>query len=858
MKSQLTLVGILLCTLTNCIAQNLTGIWTGVLTQAEQSFPFELEFIKTSPNSYNCISTIKNGNDYGIFRTEGEFIGTSLLFNEIKLIDNKNLNNNWCFKNGRLRYSTNSKKEVLSGNWKGNCVPGTIRLTKIKITGCTTKAPLKPSTTTPLIINGDFEQGYYGFKTDYKIAQKPGAEQFLIVRDAKTFNQVYYTGKGKGCFLAVDGSTTKRKLIWGQQKVFSNPENLYEFSFKLSNLKTNPEPKYNCLLEVKANNLIIGKASCPIEKNKWESFSFKFTPNEDTINFQITNISKNLYGNDIGLDNISLKKLSKKAKQKEVKKEALIGLKIKKIDEQFSFLETDTAPGAIIAIVKNNQVVYKKAFGMANLEHRIPIKSHSVFDAGSVSKQFTGYTISLLIERGKLNLDDNIRNHIPELPDFGDTITIRNLLHHNSGLRDWSGLLAMKRKYYEDRISYEEILELSTQITDLSFKPGEQFKYCNMGYVLLTEIVHRVTGETFRDWTDKHIFAPLKMNNTHFRDVQSEVFKNKANGYFLRNGKYHVQDNNLTSIGSSCLYTTMDDYIKWANNFHTTIIESPSVINRMISETTPTSIKDENHQYGFGLGVSKYKGINTVIHFGRWGAQNSSSAYYPDHNTSIIIFSNRMEFNHDKMFKEVFNTWFKEELIIEKEKPEKKLTPKNITGIYYAQHLGFVIEFKNINDSLEVHYEWTKAKNKLTKAGPNSWKDPKLQGASNIFNFINIEDGKAQNLTIGSENPTVWKRLPTLDFPNVNLKDFVGSFWNNEISALYTFSIEDGELIAKHERTGTVQFQQIGEDKFLSRGNAWFFREIQFKRDSNGKVIGLEVTNSNITAFPFKKVNNLN
>lgn len=227
-----------------------------------------------------------------------------------------------------------------------------------------------------------------------------------------------------------------------------------------------------------------------------------------------------------------------------------------KVDSLFAHLHKTTSPGLAVLVVQDGRVLLRKGYGMASLEHQIPITPATVFDIASVSKQFAGMAVAMLAEGGKISLDDDIRKYIPELPDFGHKITISHLVHHTSGLRDWPGALSVAGWRMDDVISFEQILTMAYRQRDLNFTPGSEYAYSNTGYNVLVEMMQRVTGKSFREWTDTHLFAPLGMHDTHFHDDHREVVVNKAYGYEQAGpGSFRALHDGLTALGSSSLYT---------------------------------------------------------------------------------------------------------------------------------------------------------------------------------------------------------------------------------------------------------------------------------------------------------------
>jgi CubicO group peptidase (beta-lactamase class C family) len=310
----------------------------------------------------------------------------------------------------------------------------------------------------------------------------------------------------------------------------------------------------------------------------------------------------------------------------------------RKADSLFSQFNSSPGPGLALVVVKDGKVVLEKGYGLANMEYIVPIAPATVFDLASLSKQFTGFAISMLIEQGKIRPEEDIRKYIPELPDFGKVITIENLLRHTSGIRDWCGSLALAGWNMEDVITFEQILNMSFHQKELNFEPGSAHLYSNTGYNLLAELVHRVTGQTLRQWTDANLFGPLGMNKTHFRDDYSEIFTNRAYGYYQQENAWHVAQDNLTAVGSSSLFSTVDDLSKWMMNLDDPKVGTRSMIDRMVQ---PGKLNDGSPvTYAYGLISTKYRGMTEIFHDGSWAAFTTFLAYYPEQHLSVAVLSN--------------------------------------------------------------------------------------------------------------------------------------------------------------------------------------------------------------------------
>ena len=235
-----------------------------------------------------------------------------------------------------------------------------------------------------------------------------------------------------------------------------------------------------------------------------------------------------------------------------------------RVDALFQKMNSTVSPGCALSVIRDHKIIYESGYGMADLDHNVPVTPATVFHVASMSKQFTAASILLLAQEGKLSLDDSVRKYIPELPDFGTPITIRELLHHTSGLRDqWELLNLSGWRYSHDLITDADVLYVVSHQRDLNFPPNTQFMYSNTGYTLLAQIVARVSGQSFRSFTTERIFVPLGMKNTHFRDDFDEIVKNMAYGYVSSGDTFRLSVTNFDTVGATSLLTTVEDLALW-------------------------------------------------------------------------------------------------------------------------------------------------------------------------------------------------------------------------------------------------------------------------------------------------------
>jgi len=310
-----------------------------------------------------------------------------------------------------------------------------------------------------------------------------------------------------------------------------------------------------------------------------------------------------------------------------------------KIDTILSNWNSTDRPGIAVAYFDGGQTVFKKSYGLANLEHGIAWTTDTVSDLGSVSKQFIGFAMALLVERGQLTLNDDIRLHLKELPDFGETITIRHLFNHTSGLREIYSTLYLVNRKPGDIIFQEDAQTLVKNQTRLQFSPGSQYLYNNTEYMLLADIIEVVTDQEFHNWMAENIFLPLDMLDTHIMHRQGQVIPRVASSYVRDSEGYFTQRyDNSTIQGAGGIYSTVEDLAKWVFNFSTNKVGT----RRTIEAMTQSGYLNNGESLGYGLGIS----VATTGGVVRWSHSGSSAGYrsfllyLPEHDRGFAFITN--------------------------------------------------------------------------------------------------------------------------------------------------------------------------------------------------------------------------
>ena len=526
------------------------------------------------------------------------------------------------------------------------------------------------------------------------------------------------------------------------------------------------------------------------------------------------------------------------------------------VDKVFAEWDSTVSPGCALSVIKDGKIIYKRGYGMADLDHDIPINSETVFHVASISKQFTAAAILLLAQEGKLSLDDDVRKYIPELPDFGALITIRQLIHHTSGLRDqWSLLGLAGWRYSLDLITDEDVLDVMSRQKELNFLPGEKHVYCNTGYTLLAQIVKRVSGQSFREFTTSRIFKPLDMKNTHFRDDHAEIVKHIAYGYVNGEGGngYRLSVTNFDTVGATSLLTTVEDLAQWDENFYDPRVGGAALVQQQLERGKLNSGKELN--YAAGLVHGKYRGLRTIDHGGADAGYRADLLRFPEQHFSVACLCNKGEIRPGTLTQKVADIYlaeeFKEPLPAGTEPsvkavavPEQRLA--QYAGLYWkkddeeARRIvlkdGKLFVANSPDDRLE-----------LMALSDNRFHP----GVSPVVYTFEQAAAGTQRLTIqppGEEKPDVFDRVAEFQPTASQLAGYAGDYVSAEIEPVYRIVVENGGLVLKRLKSKPQKLDPTVQDYFEAQtGN------IHFQRDSAGKVTGFVLDTGRIKNFRFRK-----
>ncbi len=528
------------------------------------------------------------------------------------------------------------------------------------------------------------------------------------------------------------------------------------------------------------------------------------------------------------------------------------------IDSIFSEWHKANTPGCALGIIENGELVYAKGYGLANMEYDIPNSPSSVFRIGSTSKQFTAACIVLLAEQGQLSLENTLSEYFPEFPDYAKQITIRHLLNHTSGIRDYLQLAYLKGYGDDDYYTDAHLMAWLINQSDLNFEPGEEFLYSNSGYWLLGQIVKEVSGMNMADFAQKEIFAPLLMSNTHFHNDHTQIVKNRASGYMPSGmDSYRISMTTLDMIGDGGIFTSIEDIKKWDDAYYNSEVLSEAFWKMMIEQGVLNN--GEVIDYASGLFVTEYKGLKAVRHGGAFVGFRAELLRFPDQKMSIAIFANRGDANPSAMADQVADVMLKGKFVeatdavedmaasdsSEGESSSVAYPLDQIVGQYKIEP-GVILNLSIKNDSLNVLQSWNQSSYNIVRVNGGRFQIPGDDGLS--FTFSDLKDGQTQTLTVlqGSRE-TIAPRKKEVDVSGVKLSDFVGSYYSQELDVTYIFELENGILKSRIEDKLAKQCTIEDIDQIaLEQGVARFQR-------TNGVISGFELDSGRVKNLVFKK-----
>ena len=501
-----------------------------------------------------------------------------------------------------------------------------------------------------------------------------------------------------------------------------------------------------------------------------------------------------------------------------------------KIDALVPKMVNDSTPGLVVGIVQDGKLIFSKGYGMANLSYNIQNDPKMVYNIGSVSKQFLGYAFAMLHVRGDLNIDDPVGKYLEDWPEFKYTVTLRHLLTHTSGYREAYTMSNLAGRIVGiDRLSRKECLDVVRKQPKLEFVPGSHWTYNSTAWVILAEVLEKVTDQAADEWVENNILQPLEMNDTQIESYVGEVIHNAAESYsYDKEQGYMDLESNRAIFGAAEVYSNVFDMVKWINNFRTAEIGGTKVKDLFLE---PFILNDgSNSEYALGISNNSYRGLKRFRHTGGHEAFATQLSYFPSQDLGIITVSN---FGGKGWLttSKIADLLLEEYMVVplDKVNQQHKINKdklKQFTGLYLATTLNRTMNLTISKDTLII--------NDRTKLIPVSQNSFRINGRSGQIKINDLPNGKTE--LINSRNET-YVKVEEWTPNKEELSNFEGDYWSDELETVYHLIVKDKNLTIQHRWLGEVSLEPIANDFFKTD---WGFY-VKFDRNKDGDISSLNV-----------------
>ncbi|MBL8514761.1 MAG: serine hydrolase [Betaproteobacteria bacterium] len=506
---------------------------------------------------------------------------------------------------------------------------------------------------------------------------------------------------------------------------------------------------------------------------------------------------------------------------------ALDAATLQKIDGIFSRF-TQTTPGCALGISQNGTMT-TRAWGMADLERDVPNAPGTIFESGSAAKQITAAAVLLLVREGKLSLDDPVRKHIPELPDYGAPLTLRHALQHTAGLRDWGNLVAVEGWPRGERnYTNAHTVALLAQQRSLNFAPGTNWSYSNSGYILAAEIVARVSGKSLAQFSMERLFVPLKMKNTRWRDDHTAVVKGRALAYANVRDGYRTAMPNENNHGAGGMLTTVEDFLIW-----TDAINRPGFFDAEFLRTMHEPAKlagGSTYPYSLGLQHRVWRGVKEVHHGGATAGYRTEVAAFPDQQLHLAVLCNATNANAGTALHNVAALLLGDVL----QRAEQPKSAHTLTDAERAAFVGLYRDPRAIGARRIVTDDKSPSGLRVQDGPPLLALDASTLTTAEGLRFART--AKGVTVTNVSGPPQQWDKVAPATPDAAALKEYEGRYASDEVRAEFNVKVVDGKLMLVQPPRTNVRLNPVSADLFESP-----VAGIAFLRNGSGKVTGLAV-----------------
>lgn len=526
------------------------------------------------------------------------------------------------------------------------------------------------------------------------------------------------------------------------------------------------------------------------------------------------------------------------------------------VDAVFADLDKPDSPGCALGVIQDGRLSYTRGYGMANLEHGIANGPSIVFDIGSTSKQFTATAIVLLAQDGKLSLDDDVRRYVPELPQYQRTITIRHMLNHTSGLRDYLGLFSLAGVSFESTTTNKDALDFVVRQKALNFAPGDEFVYSNSGYLLLSLVVERVSGKSFPAFAQERIFEPLGMTSTMVLNDHDRIVPHRAWGYSRRpTGGFMIDMSNFEQTGDGAVLSTIEDLAKWDRNFYDPKVGGETWLRSM--HTTGKLNGGRDLIYAAGLEVDRYKGLLRVKHGGAWAGYRAELLRFPEQRLSVICLCNAgVASAPSELTTKVAALYLAKEFpafdaqvpqtaaLASSVRPPSETEAKALVGRYRDPVGGGIRRVTFVDGKLRID-SFSPQSRELTPLGKNRFAG--TDAAS--IEFMTHKTGVSMQIARVNETPTVYERVAPYEPGSADLAAFAGRYFSEELDASYGLAPRDGQLFVTFPNGREYALLPTYRDSFTTTGGTQF----EFHRDGARNVDSFSIQANRIRGVCFTR-----
>lgn len=509
-----------------------------------------------------------------------------------------------------------------------------------------------------------------------------------------------------------------------------------------------------------------------------------------------------------------------------------------RVDAVFARFTRET-PGCAVGVSVDGAVVAARGYGQADLEHDVAITPDTIFEAGSVSKQFTAAAVLLLAKDGALSLDDPVRTHLPELPDYGAPLTIRHLLNHTSGLRDWGSLAGIAGWPRTTRVhTHAHVLEIVSRQTATNFTPGTHWSYSNTGYNLAAILVARVSGQSFADFTRTRIFSPLGMTKTSWRDDHTRIVKGRAIGYDERAGAFHTDMPFETVHGNGGLLTTVGDLLRWNAHFTAPAIGDASFV---AEQQRPVAFSaGPGHGYALGLMLDRRRGVAQVDHSGSTAGYLAHLARYPDERVDVAVLCNVSSAAATQKAYEVADLYLATKTTLDPPPSARHTLTADerarLVGIYASRLDGRPVRVVAVGEGLRVEPGAPLLAQSATRF---------LTAGGQVWTF----DGAGHLRSEDRYDVVDFDRVPPAAPTAAALAALDGAYVNDEIETRLDVRVEAGTLVVRRRPDTRLVLTPVYADAFSAPGLGL----VRVQRDAAGNAVALSVVQDRVWNLRFTR-----